>query len=273
MEPENTIPSPPVPTTSNLCEALSLAQGEIQAPLKTKTVDFVDNKGRRVHYKYADLADLIDCLRAPFLKHGLAVTHQIEPSQGGISMITTLWHKSGESRTTWYPLPDPGSMSPQQFGSALTFARRYSLSGLTGTASEEDDDGKSAPNATNNPPNGGQKQKPAAAGGTDQPPKGPLPKPVETPWTGIMPKAQLQRLAMSAQKMGWTKDQLRLYYSSRWGVSSSKQLTVEMFNEVLQVTEAHPPAEGLARLKTPDPKPEAPQTPVDAAWMDFTDAP
>jgi hypothetical protein len=54
-----------------------------------------------------------------------------------------LLHESGEFEGGEYPLPPNGT--PQQMGSAITYARRYTFCAVTGVVSEEDDDGKAAP--------------------------------------------------------------------------------------------------------------------------------
>jgi hypothetical protein len=150
----------PVVSLAKLTDALSKAQSKISAPKKDRDVDFTDKNGRRVKYSYADLASVIEAVKGPLSENGLAVVHQLgyqNPKQYGLT--TTLLHSSGESLTTWYPLPDPATkeIRAQEFGSALTYARRYSLSSLVGIASEEDDDGAAAaptqpPPKQNSPP-------------------------------------------------------------------------------------------------------------------------
>lgn len=131
---------------AKLAEALSKAQFEFKAPKKNKHVDFTDKNGRRVKYSYADLADIIEAIREPFGKNGLAIFHQLAYDGQFYGLKTSLVHLSGEFVDTWYPLPDPSvnSVRPQEFGSSLTYARRYSLSSLVGIASDEDGDGQSA---------------------------------------------------------------------------------------------------------------------------------
>lgn len=131
---------------AKLAEALSKAQYEFKPPKKNKHVDFTDKNGRRVKYSYADLADIIEAIREPFGKNGLAVFHQLAYDGNFYGLKTSLVHLSGEFIDTWYPLPDPtaNAVRPQEFGSSLTYARRYSLSSLVGIASDEDDDGQLA---------------------------------------------------------------------------------------------------------------------------------
>lgn len=132
---------------SELFAALAKAQGEFKVPVKNKTVDYTDKNGRRVFYKYADLADIIECIKDPMAKNGLSVIHLMEFQKGIFGIKTKLCHSSGESMSSFHPLPTVGSIRPQEFGSAITYARRYSLSCIVGIASDEDDDGRLANDA------------------------------------------------------------------------------------------------------------------------------
>src|SRR5690606_11182541 len=102
-----------------------------------RKVDFTDKNGRRIKYSYADLADVIECVAKPLSDNGLAVSQQLKIVDGSFGLMTVLMHSSGESIDSWYPLPDPKTLNAQAFGSALTYARRYSLSSIVGISSEE----------------------------------------------------------------------------------------------------------------------------------------
>ena len=130
----------PVPLT--LPKAFSKAQGAFGVPKKTKHY-LIQNKP--VHY--ADLADVIDAVRKPLADNGLSITHRLGFCKGPFGLTTVLMHESGDSIETWYPLPDASKVKAQEFGGALTYARRYSLSAILGIASDEDTDGQGAPQA------------------------------------------------------------------------------------------------------------------------------
>ncbi len=49
-----------------------------------------------------------------------------------------------EAITGEWPLPDPTKAKPQELGSAVTYAKRYTLSAVTGIAPDDDDDGNAA---------------------------------------------------------------------------------------------------------------------------------
>lgn len=148
VKPEKSDASP----TDKIAEALSKAQAKIRPPVKKRIVDFVF-QNKRTFYKYADLTDIIDAIRDPLAENGLAIIHRMEPNKDlGYGMITELLHTSGQKLSSWYPLPDPGAMKPQEFGAELTYARRYSIGCLVGVSFEDANDSaapsKAAPQAT-----------------------------------------------------------------------------------------------------------------------------
>jgi hypothetical protein len=132
---------------AKLYEALAQAQKVIKQPTKGKKVDFVTKKGQKIKYSYAELSDVIEAVR-PMHDFGLSYMHTLEMRGENLFMCTTLMHSGGGELTSWHPLPNPIGMDPQAFGSALTYARRYSLSALMGIASEDDDDAALAQDQT-----------------------------------------------------------------------------------------------------------------------------
>lgn len=121
-------------TIGKLAEALSKAQGEIDNAKKTSSNPFFKSK-------YADLAACISTIKEPLAKHNLAVV-QLPFFQGGaVGVRTVLSHSSGEWIASVLKLK-PSKYDPQATGSAITYARRYSLCAMVGIA-QEDDDGNS----------------------------------------------------------------------------------------------------------------------------------
>lgn len=95
--------------------------------------------------KYADLPAVIDAVRPALTANGLSVSQMMDYDEVGRHyLVTTLMHTSGQWLRGWYPI-NPTKNDPQGIGSAVTYARRYSLAGATGNASiGEDDDGNAA---------------------------------------------------------------------------------------------------------------------------------
>ena len=114
----------------DLAAALATAQGAMEAASKDKTNPHFKSK-------YADLASIWDAIREPLSKNGLSVVQLPEEIDGKIRLTTMLLHKSGQWIEAAYSLP-PTKNDPQGFGSAITYMRRYALSGV-GVAPEDDD--------------------------------------------------------------------------------------------------------------------------------------
>lgn len=93
--------------------------------------------------KYADLSACIDAVNDAFLKNGIAMYQETFEDNAGVTVETVLLHESGEFlRFGKLHLPAP-KQDPQGYGSALSYARRYSLLTACGIA-PEDDDGEAA---------------------------------------------------------------------------------------------------------------------------------
>ena len=129
------------PTIGSLAKALSMAHGNMKALGKAKSAQIKSEKGN-YSYQYADLADVIDVYRKPLSDVGLAVTQVLRIAGDRMVLVTRLMHESGEFVESEYPLQN--YTRPQEQGSAITYARRYTVTALLGIAAEEDDDGKRA---------------------------------------------------------------------------------------------------------------------------------
>lgn len=119
-------------TIGALTKALSVAQGKIEGAKKTAQNPHLKNK-------YATLSDVWDACRAQLSAVGLAVVQFTEPhGDKGVCVITMLMHESGEwiRGTLFMPVTKSDA---QGFGSALTYARRYSLAAMVGVAPDDDD--------------------------------------------------------------------------------------------------------------------------------------
>lgn len=118
--------------TNELAAALAKAQAVMGPAIINRVNPHFKNR-------YADLAAVFNALK-PSHENGLSVTQQTLFRDGAFLLRTTLRHTSGQWIASEYPLPL--NAKPQEIGSALTYARRYSLSALTGIVADEDDDGE-----------------------------------------------------------------------------------------------------------------------------------
>jgi hypothetical protein len=93
--------------------------------------------------KYADLAAVTDAIKPALSDNGLWYRQVFHAAEGGVCVETIIHHASGQSIACG-PLFLPASKQDAQgFGSATTYARRYSLMAAFGVPAE-DNDGQAA---------------------------------------------------------------------------------------------------------------------------------
>lgn len=105
--------------------------------------------------KYADLSAVWEAVKSPLHEHGFVIIQSPDFEGADMWLKTTVLHTSGDKIEGRYPLR-PARNDPQGYGSALTYARRYSISAMLGVIADDDDDGNAASNV-------GSGAKPAAS--------------------------------------------------------------------------------------------------------------
>jgi ERF superfamily len=119
-----------------LAAALAKAQGSIESAT-------FDRENPHFRSKYASLASVINAGRKALSENGIAVSQLINDGE----LTTLLMHTSGQwlSSTTALPV----TARPQEFGSALTYLRRYHMMSIIciGVDDDENDDDASAAEA------------------------------------------------------------------------------------------------------------------------------
>lgn len=93
--------------------------------------------------KYAALDACIEAVNDAFLDNGIAMFQQTFEDDHGVTVETVFLHESGETIRSGKLHVPASKQDPQGYGSALTYARRYSLMAACGIA-PEDDDGNAA---------------------------------------------------------------------------------------------------------------------------------
>lgn len=116
-------------------QALSKMQSQLTHAIK-------DASNPHFKSKYADLTSVWDTIRKPLTDNGFAITQEIELPEGGMVLKTVLRHVSGVEYSTLCPII--GGNTAQAFGSALTYARRYSIATLVGVTADDDDGNEAA---------------------------------------------------------------------------------------------------------------------------------
>lgn len=201
-----------------LAKALASLQSEVQGAIK-------DAKNPFFNSKYADLESCWAALREPLSKNGLAITQTMGfIPECGPTLVTTLIHSSGEWISGEQPI-SPSKQDPQGLGSAITYARRYGLSAITGLI-QVDDDGEAAHGrgddrgsktdgqARGNPPSNG-----ALAG------------------DGRISDPQAKRLFAIYKKSGMPESELKSIIKTIGGVESSKDIHYSKYNQIVKAIE------------------------------------
>ncbi len=121
---------------TNIAKAFVAAQKQFAPALKTST---------NPHYrsKYADLAACVEAVIDALNSHGIALLQKPHLCESGVTIETVFVHESGEQLSGGVFHTPAQKNDPQGYGSAMTYARRYSLMAACGIA-PEDDDGNSA---------------------------------------------------------------------------------------------------------------------------------
>lgn len=150
--------------------AFAKAQTEMQNP-------GFDSTNPHFRNKFASLAAVRNAVVPVLAKNGISVSQDLSSVEGSVSCLTILTHSSGQ-QMRFGPLVLPVSKNDAQgFGSAATYARRYSLMAVAGVVGDDDDDANAATG------------KPAAAQGHD--PRGEMGQ--NTPVAEVMKAAATMR--------------------------------------------------------------------------------
>jgi hypothetical protein len=97
------------------------------------------------HFKsrYADLAACVEAVIDGLNGNGIMLMQQTHECEDGVIVETVFVHESGETLSGGKLHVPAAKQDPQGYGSALSYARRYSLMAACGIA-PEDDDGNAA---------------------------------------------------------------------------------------------------------------------------------
>ena len=119
-----------------IATALVKAQKAFGPALKTST-------NPHFRSKYADLSACVEAVIESLNDNGIMLMQQCHESESGVIVETLFTHESGETFSAGKLHVPAAKQDPQGYGSALTYARRYSLMAACGIA-PEDDDGNAA---------------------------------------------------------------------------------------------------------------------------------
>lgn len=89
--------------------------------------------------KYADLSAVVEAVIDGLNDNGIYLLQRTLESESGVAVETVFIHESGEQLSAGILRVPAPKQDPQGYGSALTYARRYSLMAACGIAPEDDD--------------------------------------------------------------------------------------------------------------------------------------
>jgi hypothetical protein len=121
---------------SAISKALVQAQKNFGKALKTSS-------NPHFRSKYADLSNVVEAVIDGLHSANIALIQKTHEVQGGVQVETIFLHESGEEYSAGILFVPAVKQDAQGYGSALTYARRYSLMTACGIA-PEDDDGNAA---------------------------------------------------------------------------------------------------------------------------------
>ncbi len=187
---------------AEIYEAISKAQGEIESATKDG-----EAKAGSYSYTYATLATVLDAVKKPLSKNGLAIHQSVTGDDPNFKLKTIILHKSGASIVDGGVPLIINKNDMQGFGSALTYARRYGLMAAVGVATEDDD---------------------GVAAGSDQKPRNSSEDPS---WRGPLPKTKLteeaRKISADIEACG-DKEQLALLQDCDETKAITDQLKVDL---------------------------------------------
>lgn len=163
--------------------------------------------------KYADLPTIMEILQPILAKHRVLLLQPILSSDNdNIVTICTRFVDidSGKGVSSITTMPIGNNKTPQAFGSAITYARRYALCSFLGIVADEDDDANSASN------------------------------------TDKVTPAQLKKLHAVGTKCNYTHEDMLAKLRPK-GIFALDQLQPAMLNAFISYMESHPlPAKDAA---------------------------
>ena len=122
-----------------LAAAFAAALTEMPSP----TLDKVNSAFGK--FRYASIGSYLETCRPHLARFGLAMATDYEPTPDGNLMCWTVIRDETGETLRLAPVPVKVDLAkPQSTGSAMTYARRYSISAALGVVGDEDDDGNAA---------------------------------------------------------------------------------------------------------------------------------
>lgn len=174
----------------SIAKAFVAAKKEFAPALKTSS-------NPHFRSKYADLAGCLEAVNDALLANGIAVFQETSLCEDGVIVETVFLHDSGETLRGGKLHVPASKQDPQGYGSALTYARRYSIMAACGIAAEDDDG-----NAASRPRI--QQTRNPLDNVAPPPPTEPAPAPARTPGWKLRAPGRDEPLSVHESSDDWT---------------------------------------------------------------------
>lgn len=119
------------PQIDKIAAALVTALPKIEQAVK-------DAENPHLRNKYADLTSIMSVAKKPLADQGIAIMQPITTEGQKATVTTLLLHTSGQWMASTLSMTAQ-DQKPQSVGSAMTYGRRYGLSGFLGIVADDDD--------------------------------------------------------------------------------------------------------------------------------------
>lgn len=157
--------------------------------------------------KYSTLDSILSAVESALLAQGLFVTQTTKVMENGKTvLLTTIYHTSGESLSSEYPLPE--NLDSQKLGAAITYARRYALCAILSVAADEEDEAQRKPQKTTEVVWDGDKI---------------IEAPTQKPTIDL--SDIIAQTTVEVKRLGWTNEQGKDYLLQTYGKRSRQLLT------------------------------------------------
>lgn len=217
-------------TTEKLDAALAKVQGDIQPAIKDKTNPAFKSK-------YADIAAVWDAAREALAKHGVSVTQwPMKTDDARLEILTRVAHQ-GEWMRAVFSIPI-GKQDAHGYGSATTYARRFTLMAALGIAPDDDDDGNAASGK-------GLGQAGATPPVTPNTGKKEAGQPKADPAVGTKERDHVGQLCVDHE---WAVSDAVALMQKKWGKQRVMELTYPQYQELCATIAAEKPGTNDADL-------------------------
>lgn len=206
----------------NLVAALAKARLEFDNPDQDKKAVIPTKTGPGYSYRYASLAEILDSVSQPLSRQGLALATTIAAKDGILFAIVGLYHESGESLISEYPMPE--GLPAKDFGGVLKTVRRHLICALLNISPiESDEDSGASAHA-----------------------KPPAPR-KQTESSDLAKPLTVQRVNQAMKRLRLTKEEVQTILHD-YGLPSVAELSIEQCDDLIDAMERE------AALKVPSEK-------------------